>query len=744
MWRVMFLAILFIPFSILAQESAETIEKRINETQGEEQLRLIIELGNIYLNSDPERSLELGLKAAFLSKRIGNLQYEGQALLLMGVSSLKAEQNENAVRYYNRALSHFEKYNQLPEQILALEGMSEIYKQVRNFDLAYKYLNRALGIAKSISDVKTQIELHLKIGDIAINQRNYSQAYEEFSKVHTLFGSKEKLTKSELRQKAYSFRQIGNAYRNLGQLNESLLAYRKAVQIARELQESTQEIKDISEIAFSFFLLQQLDSSLIYYNQVLAFYQLQNDSVPMVDILLNIGDVFFEKLQYRQAVASYNRSLELAINVGDVQGQISALVNISRCFSAFGDYPSSKDYLNKALAIATRENLTNSAADVYKYLSKVHEEEGRFGQALEFYKLWSELRDSIYSEESGQKMARMQILYEITQKERENEILRQNSEIQELQLTKTQYQRLAFIVLALFLFALLVLLAFFYSAKQREFLKQKETEQKIVELNKNLEKRMIAEIKKQEKQQLLLAQKSKLESLGTLAAGIAHEINQPLGGISMGLDNILIKLSEKNFSENYMKEKVNLIFENVERIKKIIDHTRSFSRAHKQASFDRIDLNEVVKSSLAMVESQFKKDGIEIIVNLCEGIEPIIADKFKLEQVVLNFLSNAKYAVDEKEHKAQINAIKYQKKIEISTLHDHSNVYFKVKDNGIGIKQEDLEKIFDPFFTTKKEDRGTGLGLSISYGFIKDLMGEIRVDSIEGEFSLFDVMIPKF
>jgi signal transduction histidine kinase len=740
----MFLAILFIPFSILAQESAETIEKRINETQGEEQLRLIIELGNIYLNSDPERSLELGLKAAFLSKRIGNLQYEGQALLLMGVSSLKAEQNENAVRYYNRALSHFEKYNQLPEQILALEGMSEIYKQVRNFDLAYKYLNRALGIAKSISDVKTQIELHLKIGDIAINQRNYSQAYEEFSKVHTLFGSKEKLTKSELRQKAYSFRQIGNAYRNLGQLNESLLAYRKAVQIARELQESTQEIKDISEIAFSFFLLQQLDSSLIYYNQVLAFYQLQNDSVPMVDILLNIGDVFFEKLQYRQAVASYNRSLELAINVGDVQGQISALVNISRCFSAFGDYPSSKDYLNKALAIATRENLTNSAADVYKYLSKVHEEEGRFGQALEFYKLWSELRDSIYSEESGQKMARMQILYEITQKERENEILRQNSEIQELQLTKTQYQRLAFIVLALFLFALLVLLAFFYSAKQREFLKQKETEQKIVELNKNLEKRMIAEIKKQEKQQLLLAQKSKLESLGTLAAGIAHEINQPLGGISMGLDNILIKLSEKNFSENYMKEKVNLIFENVERIKKIIDHTRSFSRAHKQASFDRIDLNEVVKSSLAMVESQFKKDGIEIIVNLCEGIEPIIADKFKLEQVVLNFLSNAKYAVDEKEHKAQINAIKYQKKIEISTLHDHSNVYFKVKDNGIGIKQEDLEKIFDPFFTTKKEDRGTGLGLSISYGFIKDLMGEIRVDSIEGEFSLFDVMIPKF
>ena len=78
-----------------------------------------------------------------------------------------------------------------------------------------------------------------------------------------------------------------------------------------------------------------------------------------------------------------------------------------------------------------------------------------------------------------------------------------------------------------------------------------------------------------------------------------------------------------------------------------------------------------------------------------------------------------------------------------SIFHFGGNVYFSVFDNGVGIKQKDIEKIFDPFFTTKREDKGTGLGLSISYGFIKDILGEIKVESQENEFTRFDVIIPK-
>ena len=741
MRRFLILLFLWFPISSLCQETLEMMERRMNETQGVEQLELMIALGNIYATSDPDRGLELGLKAAFLSKRINNQLYEGQALLLMGLSSLNAGHHENSIRYYNRALNHFEKINFRPEQIAALEGIAEIYNQARNYELATQYLQRALVIAQDLRDFELQVEIYQLLGDIAINQSNFSRAYREYSRVHDLLGDASELDTKGLLRKAKSYRQIGFVYRNLGQFNESLLSYRKAADIGNKLGDKSSEIKDIQEIAFSHYLLQQLDSASMFYNQALSFYQLQNDTSSLVDVLIAIGDVFFEKEQYRQAVASYNRSFEFAQKVGNVQAQVSTLVNISRCFNAFGDYPSSKDYLTLALNIATRENLTNSSADVYRYLSQIYEEEGRFIQALEYYKLWAELRDSIYSEESGQKLARMQILYDITQKERENEILRQNTEIQTLLLTKTQYQRMVFIALALFLFAMLVLFYLYFRAKQREFTKQKETEQRIIEINKNLEKRMISEIKKQEKQQLLLAQKSKLESLGTLAAGIAHKINQPLGGISMGLDNILYKLSENNLSDKYLKEKAGLMFENVERIKKIIDHTRTFSRSHKPASYERIDLNEVVKSSLVMVENQFAGHNIKLDLNLAPNLEKVIADRFKLEQVLLNLLSNAKHAVDEMQSKSENDD--YQKQVHISTWQDNDAVNITVTDNGIGINKKDLEKIFDPFYTTKKVDKGTGLGLSISYGFIKDLLGDITVDSEPGVYTKFDVKIPK-
>lgn len=740
--RTVVLLLLIIPSIAFNQNSVESLEQRMISAQGEEQILLMIELGTALIDTDQDKALELGLKAAFLSKRMGNQLQEGNAILLMGRASLAAEQPENAIRYFNRALNHFEKNGQKFYQAHALRGIADVYSNELNYSLAISYLTDALAIARNINSAPLSLDIHQKLGDIGISMNNYSDAYAEFSSMLKILDEQDVLSVSQLQLKAYAHRQMGFIYRNMGSFNQSLGAYRKASDVELKLGDRPMEIADKQNIAYSFYLMQEYDSSLVYYNQALAFYRLQKDSVSIIAVLLGVGDVFFEKEQYRQAVANYNRSYEIAVTLNRVQDQVTSLVNISRCFNAFGDFPSSQEYLSKALAIAKREGLTNSAADVYRYLSELNELEGKYSQALDFYKLWAELRDSIYSEQSGQKMARMQILYEITQKERENEILRQHNEIGELQLTKTRYQRMVFIVLALFLFALLVLFGFFYRSKKKEFKKQKETEQRITEMNKALERRMISEIKKQEKQQLLLAQKSKLESLGTLTAGIAHEINQPLGGISMGLDNVLLRLTDKTLSDDYLKEKINLLFDNVDRVKKIIEHTRKFSRSHKPASFESVNVNDIINSALLMVSAQFKSHSIVLNLSLSDTIEPVVADRFKLEQVVLNLLSNAKHAVDEKASTIP-NPVEYNKIVEVNTWEDEEFAYISVFDNGRGIKQKDLEKIFDPFFTTKKQDKGTGLGLSISYGFIKDILGDIVVESEEGMFTKFEVKIPK-
>ncbi len=275
---------------------------------------------------------------------------------------------------------------------------------------------------------------------------------------------------------------------------------------------------------------------------------------------------------------------------------------------------------------------------------------------------------------------------------------------------------------------------------QKEIRERIQAENDLKELNLHLEKRVKEELKKREKQQQLLIQKSKLESMGELAAGIAHEINQPLGGISMGLDNILFKLSISGVTEEYLRNKIEALFKDIDRIRQIINHVRVFSRDQKNLVDDLVDINGVIHDSMSLISRQYHNHNIEISLNLSQEECLTMGNKFRLEQVFLNLLSNAKYAVDEKSVMTDDPA--YSKQIRISTHRDEKYVIAEIRDNGTGIPEKHLPNIFDPFFTTKDVETGTGLGLSISYGIIKEMKGEIEVESVENEYTKVIVIMP--
>lgn len=271
---------------------------------------------------------------------------------------------------------------------------------------------------------------------------------------------------------------------------------------------------------------------------------------------------------------------------------------------------------------------------------------------------------------------------------------------------------------------------------------RKKIASELHELNLHLENRVQTELKKIKEQQQQLIQKSKLESLGELAAGIAHEINQPLGGISLLLDNIHYKSTKGKLTSEYLEEKLRKSFEDIDRIKMIIDHIRAFSRDQDTTDFIRIDIQEVIMNALGMIKHQYQKYDIEFELNLnCQ--EPfILGNPYKLEQVLLNLFSNARFAVSEKCKKFTENKIDFRKKIIISTYTNDNEIGFSIEDNGIGIPKKLQKNIFDPFFTTKSEEVGTGLGLSISYGIIKEMHGNISVESKENEFTKMIVGFP--
>jgi len=274
-----------------------------------------------------------------------------------------------------------------------------------------------------------------------------------------------------------------------------------------------------------------------------------------------------------------------------------------------------------------------------------------------------------------------------------------------------------------------------------EITKRRTAEHELQKLNRNLEKRIKEEISRVNSQQQLLVQKSKLESIGELSAGLAHEINQPLGGLSMGLDNILIHTNEGNLDKKYLRKKINTLFDDVERIQKIIEHVRLFSREQDNLSIEKISVNEVIKSALSLVSKQLTNHNVVLKKTISDTTLYTLGNKFRLEQVILNLLSNARQAVGEKSE--QMSSSSYVKNISISMTEKSSDIIVSITDNGVGIEKSIISKIFNPFFTTKSEKKGTGLGLSISYGIISEMQGTIDVKSNKGEFTTVTISLPK-
>jgi PAS domain S-box-containing protein len=219
-------------------------------------------------------------------------------------------------------------------------------------------------------------------------------------------------------------------------------------------------------------------------------------------------------------------------------------------------------------------------------------------------------------------------------------------------------------------------------------------------------------------------QSEKLAALGTLAAGLAHELNNPIGIITSRAELMLLEAESKGLPEN-VGEDLRVIHRHAQRVARIAQGLLSFSR-HSSGEQGRVDLNRVVDETLLLVEKMIVKDGVMLRRALAPGLPPIWGDANALQQVVMNLVTNAR------------DAVKGGGEIFVETgasIEQPGGVRLVVRDTGPGIAPEILPKIFDPFFTTKAE--GTGLGLSISYGIVRDHQGTVDVQSRLGEGTTF-------
>lgn len=239
-------------------------------------------------------------------------------------------------------------------------------------------------------------------------------------------------------------------------------------------------------------------------------------------------------------------------------------------------------------------------------------------------------------------------------------------------------------------------------------------------------------------QQLVHA--GRLASLGEMATGLAHELNQPLALIRAQAELFKLDAQEEKCESSDIVVGSTSIIDGVDRAALLIEHMRGFARAETDQN-EHIDLSKSVRSSLVFFKQQFRTHQIELVTDLDENLPPVQVHPQRFEQVVVNFLTNARYAVNQKTGEKNKS---YRKKIIIRMkLHpDTHAILFEVEDNGIGMDKKTLKRCSEPFFTTKSSDEGTGLGLSIVRGILEEFNGTLEIKSILGQGTIMRVDIP--
>lgn len=233
-----------------------------------------------------------------------------------------------------------------------------------------------------------------------------------------------------------------------------------------------------------------------------------------------------------------------------------------------------------------------------------------------------------------------------------------------------------------------------------------------------------------------LVQAGKLAALGELAAGVAHELNQPLSGI-MGFSQELQRILKDKFQDPTALDYVSEVVKNSTRMKKIIQQLREFTRRSVE-DFQEVEVVSVISESLKLLEQQFKSRGIKVNIEADPGLPQVYCNPFQLEQVFINLSTNARDAIEASGHG--------EGKIEIHVRRkaDDPKRFIEVefRDDGAGMSTETKNRALEPFYTTKEVGKGTGLGLSVSYGILSKINGTMMIESAPGKGATFVLTIP--
>ncbi len=627
--------------------------------------------------------------------------------------------------------------------------------------MAIKYAQQALQLAIQIDDKRGKAEAYSNLGmgyyftnDYERLRDNYRKSLSEYrllgdnQSISNLSSTYYRLSQSEKALKNYkrslnlyikeknwdkiaeTYSNMADVYKTIADYQLALSYYEKALKLVEE--SDTEEAKSevirlLDQIGQIWFFEKEYDSTLIYFERMKAMLEDRGDKRNISILLSNIANSYFFKNDLDESYQTYQAALKMQIEQNDHWEASMSLMRLGMIEARRNKHSKAISNYKKSIRLAEVAEANDLLRDNFLVLSEAYEALGNYKKAYEYRIMYSDLSESIVLEENVSNFVDALALQALEEKQRENEILQTKNKNYLLQLDKQNLVRWRLS----FGFAIVIISILVFIIYYRYYLKQQE--------NKNLERRISEALTKQEEQQQIIMHQSSLTSLGELAAGIAHEINQPIQNISLSAEGIKYELAEEEGGDKgYIKKSVDEIFEDIVRVRQIVDHIRIFSSGQKDEVEEEFDVSECVRAATSMIGSQYANHQISLSMNLSDDLPCVLGNPHRLEQVIHNLLSNAKDAVEER--KATDSSLKMA--IGIETYFKDEHVYLKINDNGTGIAAERKTDIFLPFVTSKQLGKGTGLGLSISYSLIKEMRGRIEVESQPGKGTAMVVILP--
>jgi signal transduction histidine kinase len=645
-------------------------------------------------------------------------------------------------------------------QLILLRNIARSYSEL-NPDSSFFYAEKALKVARKLDLKLDEAGAIREMGYALLNRANYPRSLQtllssmailenpkseqrvlvgKFSGDDELMYRNAPPNKQRLSELAFVHQIMGVLYANSNNYEKALIHHKHAKRNAE--MSGNFYLQSIINMATGriYLNLKKTDSALI--SEQLAYEQVMQTGFKryLGSVLLNLGRIYAAKGNITLANEYYKKSLKASAENGYFRGVVASNLLLAEYYIQKGKKDSAFLHIKDALNAAQNLDAPDLLLRSYTAFTRYYQVAGNNDSTVKYQALIIKINESIFNSKQSQEFQNIGF----NEQQRKSEIEAAKTA------ERVKFRMWALIGgLAIFLFIAINLYRNSIQRKKANILLSKQ---------KNELETTLATLKTTQNQ---LVQSEKMASLGELTAGIAHEIQNPLNFVNNFSEvnaELIDEMKEQLATDNKQQaiEIANNIKENEEKInyhgkradaivKSMLQHSRRSSNKKEPTDINAL-ADEYLRLAYHGMKAKDKSFNVEIKSEFNSTIEKINVIQLDIGRVILNLLTNAFYAVNEKK---KLSGAEYEPTVTIKTLKTPptsggkaAGIVISVTDNGNGIPQKVLDKIFQPFFTTKPPGQGTGLGLSLSYDIVKAHGGELNVETKEGEGSTFIISLP--